>query len=82
MHLLPEWRQIVRYAWSIRLIALAVALSALEAAVPIYLPGLVPHGVLAIAAAVVTTLAGFSRLIAQRAISAIDFSGTEGVDDK
>lgn len=34
--LIPDWRRVLRRAWSIRLIALAAALSGLEVALPYF----------------------------------------------
>lgn len=80
MRLLPEWRQIIRHAWSVRLMLLAVALSALEAALP-YLPLPIPHGLAAALASIVALAAGFSRLVAQQALQSIKFTGTEEISD-
>lgn len=80
MRLLPEWRQILRHATSVRLMLLACLLSAVEAALP-YLPLPMPHGVFAGLAAVLSIAAPAARVIAQQSLQSIRFTGTEEVDD-
>lgn len=80
MHLLPEWRQIIRHAMSVRLMLLAFVLSAAEAALP-YLPLPIPRGVFAALAAILSLAAPAARIIAQQSLQSIRFTGTEGVDD-
>ena len=80
MRLLPEWQQIIRHAWSVRLMLLALALSALEAALP-FLPLPIHPGVLSTLSAIVGGAALFARLIAQQALQSIKFTGTEEIDD-
>jgi hypothetical protein len=66
MALIPEWRAILRRAWSVRLIVLAVAFSAAEVAVPLILPGMVPPLVFAGLSALASVGALVSRLILQK----------------
>ena len=66
MPLIPEWRAVMRRAWSIRLIVLAVLFSAAEVAVPLILPGMVPPLVFAALSAVASVGALVSRLILQK----------------
>lgn len=80
MRLLPEWRQIIRHAMSVRLMLLAVLLSVMEAALP-FLPLPIPQGLASALAAIVTLAAGFSRLVAQQALQSIKFTGTEEMHD-
>lgn len=61
--LLPEWKKILRKAWSVRLLLVATVLSALEAGVQYYLTGTAP--LLATGAALLSLAAGVSRVIAQ-----------------
>ena len=59
MRLLPNWKAVLRYAWSIRFIALAAALSGAEVALPLierFLP--IPAGIFA-ALSFVTVAAAF-----------------------
>lgn len=67
MRLVRNWRRVLRHAWSVRLIALSVALSGAEAALPLFLdnPPL-PRGAMAAIAFAVTGLAMLARLIAQK----------------
>lgn len=65
MKLNPEWRRILRRAWSIRLIVVAGLLSGLEVMIPIL--GMDwPPGVLALASFVAVAAAFIARLIAQK----------------
>lgn len=67
MHLLPNWRDVLRRAWSVRLMILAGILSGLEVALPFtegWLP--VPVGVFAALSAVMTCIAFIARLVAQK----------------
>jgi hypothetical protein len=68
MQLLPNWRAVLRRAWSIKLIVVAGLLSGLEAALPLmdWLP--VPPGVFAALSFIVTAAAFVARLIAQSSI--------------
>lgn len=65
-----NWRQILRYAWSIRLILVAGLLSGAEVALPLLqtlLP--VPAGIFAALSFLATAGAFVSRLIAQETVS-------------
>lgn len=67
MKLAPDWRRVLRRAWSIRLILLAGLLSGLEVALP-FLDGLlpVPPGAFAALSLVTTAGAFVARLVAQK----------------
>lgn len=70
MHLLPNWKVVLRYAWSIRFIALAAALSGAEVALPLIrhiLP--IPAGIFAALSFVTVAAAFIARIIAQKEIS-------------
>ncbi|PSJ60735.1 hypothetical protein [Pseudaminobacter soli (ex Li et al. 2025)] len=70
MRLAPNWRAVLRHAWSVRLIALAALLSGLEVALPFldgFLP--IPTGVFAGLSALTTAAAFIARLVAQSKIS-------------
>lgn len=66
MRLIANWRAVLRYAWSLRLMVVAAVLSAVEVAVP-YLDGVlpVPPGLFAVLAALVTLAAMIARFVAQ-----------------
>lgn len=70
MKLLPNWRDVLRYAWSVKLIIIACALSAVEAVLP-FIPELymVPRGLFALLTLAVAFAALFARFVAQRSIS-------------
>jgi hypothetical protein len=67
MTLLPNWRAVLRRAWSVRLMIVAAVLSGAEIALPL-LDGLlpVPRGAFAALSAFATGGAFVARLIAQR----------------
>lgn len=69
MGLVDDWRRILRYAWSLRLIALATLLSAIEFILPMFMeePPL-PRGVFAALAFLVSIAAAIARLVAQRSV--------------
>ena len=66
MNLLHNWRTVLRYAWSVRLMVIAAVLSGLEVALP-FLDGVldIQPGVLALASGLVTAAALIARIIAQ-----------------
>ena len=66
--LLPDWRGILRRAWSIRLMLLAGVLTACEAILPLYADAM-PRGTFAIASGIVIVTALVARLLAQKGIS-------------
>lgn len=69
MTLLHNWRDVLRRAWSIRLLLLAAALSALEAALPLVDLFDIPRWVmiaLAVATPLVVAAAFIARLLAQK----------------
>ncbi|MDF1606944.1 hypothetical protein PZ897_02005 [Hoeflea sp. YIM 152468] len=67
MTLLPDWRRVLRRAWSVRLMILAAVLSGAEVALP-FLDGLleIAPGVFAALSALTTAAAFAARLIAQK----------------
>lgn len=70
MKLLPNWRAILRHAWSIRLILLAALLSGLEVALAIVGPFVpVRPGIFAAVSMLVTMGALIARFVAQSQIS-------------
>lgn len=64
MNLVPNWRDVVKHAWSVRFILLAVILSVIEAILP-FLGLPISPGFLSVLAAVSGLLAGFARIVAQ-----------------
>lgn len=65
---LHNWRDIIRFAWSWRLMALAVVLSILEVGLPFYSHAF-PHGVFAALSGLVTVGAMVARVVAQNRLS-------------
>lgn len=64
MRLLSDWREILRKAWSVRLIILAGILSGVEVVLPFF-SGSMPHGVFAGLSFVAVSGAFVARLVAQ-----------------
>lgn len=64
MKLLKNWWQVLRYAWSSRLIILAAILSGIEVVLPLFVTA-IPTGAFAIASFIVTAAALVARLVAQ-----------------
>lgn len=62
---IPEWRKVLRKAWSLRLMFAAAVLSAIEVALPFFQPDL-PRGLFALLSAVTVGAAFVARLVAQR----------------
>lgn len=73
MKLIPDWRRVLRYAWSVRLIVLAGLLTGAEAVLPFFpeLFGMTPQTWAALTFGVVAA-ALVARLIAQQSISGGD----------
>lgn len=70
MRLVANWRDVLRRAWSIRLMLIAALLSGLEVALPLFgdmLP--IPTGALAALSFIITAGAFAARLIAQQGLS-------------
>lgn len=65
MQLITGWQQILKKAWSVKLIAIAGILSGLELLLPMYGPDL-PRQWYAIATLLITALALVARLVAQK----------------
>lgn len=71
MNLIPDWRRVLRKAWSVRLLVLAAVLSGLEVAVPLFATD-IPRGMFAILSFLITCAAFAARLVAQRSMSDAD----------
>ncbi len=66
MTLLPNWRDVLRNAWSIKFMLLAALMSGAEVVMSILQPSnTLPPGVFAALAGVVTSVALVTRLLAQ-----------------
>lgn len=66
MKLLPDWRNVLRKAWSIKFMVLAAIMSGAEVVMSILQPSnTLPPGVFAALAGVVTSAALVARLLAQ-----------------
>lgn len=63
--LIANWRQVLKRAWSVRLMIAAGLLSGAEAALPL-LPLPIPPGIFAALSAVTTAAAFIARLLAQK----------------
>lgn len=63
--LIANWRQVLKRAWSVRLMIAAGLLSGAEAALPL-LPLPIPAGIFAALSAVTTAAAFIARLLAQK----------------
>lgn len=65
MRLLPEWRRLLRKAWSVRLALIAGVLSGVEVVLPFFADA-VPRGVFALLSFVAVCGALVARLVAQK----------------
>ncbi len=68
--LVHNWRDLIKHAWSLRLIVIAALLSGAEIALPFlteFLP--IPHGVFAGLSFITVAAAFIARLLAQKSIS-------------
>lgn len=61
--LISDWRRVLKKAWSVRLMALAAALSGVEVALPFFFAE--PTRLFAVASGVVAMAALFARFVAQ-----------------
>jgi hypothetical protein len=68
MHLIKNWNEVLRRAWSIRFIILAGALTGAEVALPLFMDA-APRGVFALLSMITSIGALFARLTAQNGIS-------------
>lgn len=67
MKLYDNWRQILKKAWSIRLMILAGVLSAVEVVLPLFADS-IPRGTFAALSGVTVAAAFVARLVAQQDI--------------
>lgn len=71
MHLVSNWRRVLRRAWSTRFILLAGLLSGVEIILP-YFETAVPTGTFAALSALATGGAFVARIVAQKGVSDAD----------
>ena len=63
--LLPDWKDILKKAWSVRLMVLAGFLSGLEVVLPLVVHA-IPQGIFGVLSFVVTSTALMARVVAQK----------------
>jgi uncharacterized membrane protein YtjA (UPF0391 family) len=66
IHLIPEWRDVVKKAWSMRFMIIAGIASAVELIVALYFQSIVPKGIFIVISLIATALGMFSRVVAQK----------------
>lgn len=70
MKLVPNWRRVLKSAWSLRLAALSAIFGAAEVAVQVFMDDPpIPRGTFAAIAAFVSFGAAMARVIAQESVS-------------
>ena len=68
MQLVPDWRHVLRKAWSVRLILLAGLLTGIEVALPLLGDAYpIPTGIFALLSLIITMAAFVMRLVSQKA---------------
>jgi hypothetical protein len=68
--LVPEWKRVLRKAWSVRLNLIAALLSSLEAGWQTYVTGQPP--IIALATAAISIGAAIARIVAQKGMDDAD----------
>jgi hypothetical protein len=70
MNAVSNWREVLRYAWSLRLIVLAGLLSGIELAIAVFIDNPpIPRGLFALLIVIVSVAAAIARFVAQRKVS-------------
>lgn len=64
MNLAPDWKRLLRYTWSIRLVVLSAALSGCEVILPLFVETM-PRNTFAILSMLAAIGAGVARVMAQ-----------------
>jgi len=64
MHLLPDWKRILKRAWSVRFSVLAACFTAAEIVVPVF-SDILPRGVFVLLAFAASIGAAVARIVAQ-----------------
>lgn len=67
MKLLSNWKDVIKRAWSMRLMLLAAILSGAEVVLP-FLSESIPRGIFAVLSGVTVAAAFVARLVAQKGI--------------
>lgn len=67
MQLYPNWKELIRRAWSIRLLVLAGILSGLEVILPFFSED-IPRNLFAVLSFIAVAAAFVARLVAQKGI--------------
>jgi urea transporter len=68
MTLIWNWREVLRKAWSVRLMLLSAVLSGLEVVLPLFV-GSMPRGIFAALSLSVVIAATIARFMAQKGLS-------------
>jgi hypothetical protein len=68
MKLLSNWQDVIKRAWSMRLMLLAAILSGVEVVLPFFSEA-IPRGVFAVLSGVTVAAAFVARLVAQKGVS-------------
>lgn len=68
MRLMPDWKNILKKAWSVRLMLVSGVLSGLEVILPLFIDSM-PKGIFAILALTVSIAAMFARVVSQKGVS-------------
>lgn len=67
MELVYDWKKVVQYAWSFRLMGISAVLTGLEVALPLFQHRLpIPNGLLAAGSGILAAAALSMRLISQK----------------
>ena len=64
MNLAPDWKRLLRYAWSIRLVVLSAVLSGIEVILPLFVDTM-PRNLFAVLSILAAIGAGVARVVAQ-----------------
>lgn len=64
MNLAPDWKRLLRYAWSIRLVVLSAVLSGIEVILPLFVDAF-PRNWFAVLSILAAIAAGVARVTAQ-----------------
>ena len=67
VELTPDWKKLLRYAWSVRLMFFAALLTGLEVALPLFQHRIpIPNGYLALGSGLLTVSAFIMRFVSQK----------------
>ncbi|MFZ6813547.1 hypothetical protein ACO0K3_03700 [Undibacterium sp. Rencai35W] len=65
--IIPEWKRVLRYSWSVRFALLSGFLSALESILPLF-SDIFPRGIFAVLSMLSGVLAAISRFVLQKKV--------------